>query len=155
MFFSTISKLLPVSQFISLKNKFFYFVIIFVQVKAGCKFFDLCLIQHSAKVRPSALLAISSFLTSSQNVKKVVNFFFLKWRSESDLFATPKVLLESKDFGLDFPCNSSSFIFNSNCNFYFSISMRSSVSSLNFSCYIFSLSISICFFLSRSSISNL
>ena len=78
MFFSTISKLLPVSQFISLKNNFFYFVIIFVQVKAGCKFLDLCLIQHSAKVRPSALLAISSFLTSSQNVKKSCQLLFLE-----------------------------------------------------------------------------
>ena len=37
---------------------------------------------------------------------------------------TSKVLLESigKDFGLDFLCKSSSNIFNSNCNFSFSIS---------------------------------
>ena len=63
-------------------------------------------------------------------------------------FVTSKVLLESKgkDFGLDFPCNSSSFTFNSNSIFSFSISMRSclslsrsSISNLIFSCPIFSL----------------
>ena len=56
-------------------------------------------------------------------------------------FVTSKDLPESKGkgFDLDFPCNSSSFIFNSNCSFSFSILMRSclsfsSISSLNFSC---------------------
>ena len=79
-------------------------------------------------------------------------------------FVTSKVLLESKGkyFGLDFHCNSSSFIFNSKCNFSFSISMRSCISlyfplisSLNLSCSNFFLSISLCFSLSLSSISNL
>ena len=79
-------------------------------------------------------------------------------------FVTSKVLLESKGkyFGLDFHYYSSSFMFNSKCNFSFSISMRSclsfyfpSISSLNLSCPNFSLSISLCFSLSLSSISNL
>ena len=36
-------------------------------------------------------------------------------------FVTSKILIESKDkdFGLDFPRNSSSLIFNSNCIFFF------------------------------------
>ena len=55
-------------------------------------------------------------------------------------FVTSKYLPESKGkgFDLDFPTNSSSFICNSNCIFFsFSISMRSSVLSFNFSCSIF------------------
>ena len=73
-------------------------------------------------------------------------------------------LLESKGkyLGLDFPCISSSFIFNLNCIiFYFSILLRSCLS-LSFSlicsllsCSIFSLSTFLCFSFSRSSISNL
>ena len=57
-------------------------------MKAECKFLELCLLQRSAKVRSSALLAISGFLPHSQNAKKkiFVNFFFLKWRNESDMF---------------------------------------------------------------------
>ena len=43
-------------------------------------------------------------------------------------FVTSKYLPESKGkgFDLDFPSHSSSFIYNSNCNFSCSISMRSS-----------------------------
>ena len=65
-------------------------------------------------------------------------------------FVTSKDLPESKSkgFDLDFPAYSSSFIFKSKCNFSFSISMRSCCSNL-------SLSISLCFSLSCSSISNL
>ena len=82
MFFSTISKFLTVSlrdQLISLKNKLIYcHNLSFAQVKDECKFLELCLIQHSAKVRYSALLAISSFLSPSHNVKNICRFFFLK-----------------------------------------------------------------------------
>ena len=44
-----------------------------VQVKAEFKIHDLCLLQRSAKVRFSALLAISDFLPPSQNIKKYLS----------------------------------------------------------------------------------
>ena len=47
-------------------------------MKAECKFLELCLLQRSAKVRSSALLAISGFLLPSQNVKNIYQLLFLE-----------------------------------------------------------------------------
>ena len=47
-------------------------------MKAECKFIELCLLQRSAKVRSSALLAISGFLLLSQNVKNICQLLFLE-----------------------------------------------------------------------------
>ena len=47
-------------------------------MKAECKFLELCLLKHSAKVRSSALLAISGFLPPSQNVKNICQLLFLE-----------------------------------------------------------------------------
>ena len=47
-------------------------------MKAECKFIELCLLQRSAKVRSSALLAISGFLLPSQNVKNICQLLFLE-----------------------------------------------------------------------------
>ena len=47
-------------------------------MKAECKFLELCLLQRSAKVRSSALLAISSFQLPSQNVKNICQLLFLE-----------------------------------------------------------------------------
>ena len=43
-----------------------------------CKFLELCQLQRSAKVRSSALLAISSFLPPSHNAKKNCQPLFLE-----------------------------------------------------------------------------
>ena len=59
----------------------------FAQVKAECKLLELCIIQHSAKVRSSAVLAISSFLPPCQLI-------FLE--RGTICFVTSKKLLESK-----------------------------------------------------------
>ena len=47
-------------------------------MKAECKFIELCLLQRSAKVRSSALLAISGFLPPSQNAKNICQLLFLE-----------------------------------------------------------------------------
>ena len=47
-------------------------------MKAECKFLELCLLQRSAKVMSSALLAISGFLLPSQNVKNICQLLFLE-----------------------------------------------------------------------------
>ena len=147
---STISKFLPLSfrdQLMSLKNKFFLLShnLSFVQVKTECKFRELCLLQRSAKVRSSALYVISGFLPPSKKVKKkCVSISFFKTRNESDVFCYIKSFarVQRQIFLFRFSLWVNYFIFNSNCNFCFSISMHSSASSLNFSCYNFSLSIS-------------
>ena len=47
-------------------------------MKAEYKFLELCLLQRFAKARSSALMAISSFLPPSQNVKNVCQLLFLE-----------------------------------------------------------------------------
>ena len=47
-------------------------------MKAGCKSRELCQLQRSAKVRSSALLAISGFLPPSQNVRNICLPLFLE-----------------------------------------------------------------------------
>ena len=47
-------------------------------MKAECKVLELSLIQRSAKAKSSALLAISSFLQPSQNVKNICKLLFLE-----------------------------------------------------------------------------
>ena len=120
-------------------------------MKAECKFLKLCLLQRSAKVRSSALLAISGFLPPSQNVKNILSTLF-SWNGGTSriCFVISKVLPGSKGkgFGLDLPCSSRYLFFNSMCNFPLSISMRCCWSNLY-------LSISLCFTFYRSSISNL
>ena len=69
-------------------------------MKAECKFLELCLLQRSAKVRSSALLAISDFLPPSQNVKNICQLLFLKWRNESGVFCYIKKFAKSKGKGL-------------------------------------------------------
>ena len=47
-------------------------------MKAECKFLELCQLQRSAKVRSSALSAISGFLPPSQNVRNICQPLFLE-----------------------------------------------------------------------------
>ena len=51
-------------------------------MKGECKFLVLCLLQRSAKVRSSALLAISGFLLPSQNVKNIYQLLFLEMEEQ-------------------------------------------------------------------------
>ena len=71
-------------------------------MKAECKFLELCLLQRSAKVRSSALLAISGFLLPSQNVKNICQLLFFRNGGTSWMcFVTSKDLPESKGKGFD------------------------------------------------------
>ena len=47
-------------------------------MKAGCKFRELCQLQRSAKVRSTALSAISGFLPPSQKVRNICQPLFLE-----------------------------------------------------------------------------
>ena len=135
-------------------------------MQAECKFLEFCLLQRSAKVRSSALLAISGFLLLSQNEKKIfVNFFFLKWRNEFGCVLSHQKICQSlKAKVLIYSTRVLSFLiqiviflfqfqyvllFLALISFHFlqSLALISHV-------LIFSLSISLCFSFSRSSISS-
>ena len=82
-----------------------------VQIIIEYKFHMLCQLQRSAEVSPLLFQIFSNFF----KVKKVyVNFFFLKWRNESDVLSNIKnyVGTKGKDVGLVLFCTSISFIVN-------------------------------------------
>ena len=59
-----------------------------VQEITEYKFHELCLLRRSVEARPNALFPI--FSNFSKLKKIFVNFFFLKWRNESDVLANIK-----------------------------------------------------------------
>ena len=97
IFFSAVPKFLPIGlrdQLISLKSKFFYFVISLnsVQGISEYKFHELCQFQRSAEARSNALLAILNFQQLFQSGDLIcVNFFLLKWKNKSDVIGNIKM----------------------------------------------------------------
>ena len=82
-----------------------------VQIIIEYKFHMLCQLQRSAEESQLLFQIFSNFF----KVKKVyVNFFFLKWRNESDVLSNIKnyVGTKGKDAGLVLFCTSISFIIN-------------------------------------------
>ena len=65
-------------------------------MKAECKFLELCLLQRSAKVKSSALLAISGFLLPSQNVKNICQLIFLEMEEQVECVLSHQNICQSQ-----------------------------------------------------------
>ena len=134
-------------------------------MKSECKFLELCLSQRSAKVRSSAILAISGFLSPSQKVKNICQHIFLEMEEQvwclllhQKFYLNPKakvlVWICLVTQALSFLTQSVFFFFPIQCVlvaliylFHFSLFflLYSSISNLIFFCSNFSLSISLVF----------